>query len=230
MFTGRVRWVQIDIDESAEDVDHLHYAGGNACGWRRHGNSWQQKREGAVATRRAAFAAREEASDLWWVFLGTGIIWLWASIVVLRFDNRSITAVGVIMGVVFLGAAANEAMIAGLSLGWRWAHWVLAAVFALGALWAFIRPEDAFWALASVLGFVLVIKGTADIAEAAATRNVNDLWWVGLVAGILEIVLAFWVSQQFYPARADLLILWVGFAALFRGVTEIALAFRLRRT
>src|SRR2546430_635127 len=38
---------------------------------------------------------REEASDLWWLFLITGIIWLWASIVVLRFNNRSITAVGV---------------------------------------------------------------------------------------------------------------------------------------
>jgi uncharacterized membrane protein HdeD (DUF308 family) len=183
-----------------------------------------------LATRRAASAAREEASDLWWVFLVTGIIWLWASIVVLRFDNRSITAVGVILGVVFLGAAANEAMIAGFSLGWRWLHWLLAGIFLLGALWAFIRPEDAFWALASVLGFVLVIKGTADIAEAVTTKPVNDLWWVQLVVGILEVLLAFWVSQQFYPARADLLILWVGFAALFRGVTEIALAFRLRKT
>src|SRR2546427_10725982 len=86
---------------------------------------------------------REEASDLWWLFLITGIIWLWASIVVLRFNNRSITAVGAIMGIVFLGAAANEVMIAGLSLGWRWAHWALAVVFVLGALWAFIRPEDA---------------------------------------------------------------------------------------
>ena len=102
-------------------------------------------------------------------------------------------------------------------------------VFALGALWAFIRPEDAFWALASVLGFVLVIKGTADIGEAVATKPMSDLWWLGLVIGILEGALAFWVSQQFYPARANLLILWVGFAALFRGLTEIALAFRLRR-
>jgi uncharacterized membrane protein HdeD (DUF308 family) len=182
-----------------------------------------------MAARRAGAVAREEASDFWWLFLVTGIIWLWASIIILRFDNRSITAVGVIIGIVFLGAAANEAMIGGLSLGWRWAHWVLAAVFLLGALWAFIRPEDAFWALASVLGFVLVIKGTVDISEAVITRPVNDLWWVLLVAGILEVLLAFWVSQQFYPARANLLILWVGFAALFRGITEIALAFRLRK-
>jgi hypothetical protein len=182
-----------------------------------------------MAARRAGAVAREEASDLWWLFLVTGIIWLWASIVVLRFDDRSITAVGVIIGVVFLGAAANEVMIAGFAFAWRWAHWVLAAVFLLGALWAFIRPEDAFWALASVLGFVLVIKGTADIAEAVVTKPVNDLWWVTLVVGILEVLLAFWVSQQFYPARADLLILWVGFAALFRGITEIALAFRRRK-
>jgi hypothetical protein len=101
-----------------------------------------------MATRRAGPVARDEASDLWWVFLVTGIIWLWASIVVLRFDNRSITAVGIILGVVFLGAAANEAMIAVLGVGWRLAHWLLSGFFVLGALWAFIRPEDAFWALA----------------------------------------------------------------------------------
>jgi uncharacterized membrane protein HdeD (DUF308 family) len=181
-----------------------------------------------MAARRARTLVSEEASGLWWLFLVIGIIWLWASLVVLRFDNRSITAVGVIMGVVFLGAAVNEALLAGLSLGWRWAHWLLAVVFMLGALWAFIRPEDAFWALASVLGFVLVIKGTADIGEAVATKPVYDLWWVLLVVGILEVLLAFWVSQQFYPARASLLILWIGFAALFRGVTQISLAFSLR--
>ncbi len=129
-----------------------------------------------MAARRARAMVSEEASGLWWVLLVIGIIWLWASLVVLRFDNRSITAVGVIMGVVFLGAAVDEALIAGLSLGWRWAHWLLALVFVLAALWAFIRPEDAFWALASVLGFVLVIKGTVDIGEAVATKPVYDLW------------------------------------------------------
>jgi hypothetical protein len=38
----------------------------------------------------------------------------------------------------------------------------------------------------------------------------------------------FWASQQFFPARAALLIVWVGFLALFRGIFEIVLAFEVR--
>jgi uncharacterized membrane protein HdeD (DUF308 family) len=61
-----------------------------------------------------------------------------------------------------------------------------------------------------------------------AARNVNSTWWLGLVAGILEILLGFWASQQRFPARAALLLLWVGFFALFRGISEIVIAFELR--
>ena len=43
------------------------------------------------------------------------------------------------------------------------------------------------------------------------TREINDLWWLGLVVGILEILLAFWASQQFFAPRAALILLWVGF-------------------
>jgi uncharacterized membrane protein HdeD (DUF308 family) len=50
-----------------------------------------------------------------------------------------------------------------------------------------------------------------------------------LVAGILEVLLAFWVSQQFFVPRAALIIVWIGFMAIFRGITEIVLAFSLRR-
>ena len=52
-------------------------------------------------------------------------------------------------------------------------------------------------------------------------------WWLGLVAGILELVLGFWASQQRLPARGALLLIWVGFFALFRGISEIVIAFEL---
>ena len=82
--------------------------------------------------------------------------------------------------------------------------------------------------LASVLGLLLIFRGTLDIISSTMVRDVNSTWWLGLVAGILEILLGFWASQQMFPARAALLLLWIGFFALFRGISEIVIAFELR--
>jgi hypothetical protein len=49
-----------------------------------------------------------------------------------------------------------------------------------------------------------------------------------MLAGIGEIFVGFWASQQALPARGVLLIIWVGLLALFRGFTEIVLAFELK--
>jgi uncharacterized membrane protein HdeD (DUF308 family) len=99
---------------------------------------------------------------------------------------------------------------------------------AVGAIWAFANPINAFWALASVLGLLLIFGGTLTIISSTAAREISGTWWLGLVAGILEILLGFWASQQLFPARAELLLLWVGFFALFRGISEIVIAFELR--
>ena len=164
----------------------------------------------------------------WWLFLLTGIAWLIIAVMVLRFTTTSVVTVGVLMGVVFLLAAVNEFLISSVSHGWRWAHILLGVLFAVGAIWAFIHPFSAFWALASVLGLLLIFKGTLDIITAFMAKDVNSSWWLGLVAGILELVLGFWASQQLFPARGALLLLWVGFFALFRGISEIVIAFGVR--
>jgi uncharacterized membrane protein HdeD (DUF308 family) len=164
----------------------------------------------------------------WWVFLVTGIAWLIISVMVLRFTPASITTVGVLLGVLFLLATVNEFLLASVGHSWQWAHILLGIFFAVGAIWAFARPIDAFWSLASVLGLLLIFKGTLDIISAVMTKEINPSWWLGLVVGILELVLGFWVSQQRFPARGALLLLWVGFFALFRGISEIVVAFELR--
>jgi uncharacterized membrane protein HdeD (DUF308 family) len=171
----------------------------------------------------------EQARGPWWLFLITGVLWLIAALVILRFDVTSITAVGVLLGVVLGFAAATEVVAAMSAPGWRWAHWLLAVLFAVGSIWAFVHPIGAFWELASILGFLLVLKGSLDITASVVTKPVNDLWGLGLAAGILEILLGFWASQQFFPARATLIIIWVGFSAILRGINEIATAFSLRR-
>jgi uncharacterized membrane protein HdeD (DUF308 family) len=174
-------------------------------------------------------AAAKTLTGAWWLFLVTGILWVLVALIVLRFNVTSIAAVGVLLGVVLLMAGMNEfLMMAMRDIGWKWLHGVLGALFVIGGIWAFVHPINAFWELAAILGFLLVLKGTFDIVSAVMTREVNEIWWLGLVVGILEVLLAFWVSQQYFAPRAAIILIWVGFAALFRGVGEIVTAFELR--
>jgi uncharacterized membrane protein HdeD (DUF308 family) len=183
-----------------------------------------------MQTRRSRESAMFGAiTGVWWLFLITGIAWLIIALIVLRFDITSIATVGALLGVVFLIAGLNEGMIAVVRPGWKWAHFALGILFVIGGITAFANPYNAFWALASLFGFLLVLKGSLDIIVSAMTKDVNEFWWLGLVTGILELLLGFWASQQFFPARATLILIWVGFAALFRGISEIVVAFQIRR-
>ena len=171
-----------------------------------------------------------EAKSWWWVFLLVGILWLWIGFIVLRMDITSITTVGFLIGGMFVIAAMNEFMEASAAAGgWKVLHYVLAVVFILGALWAFVRPIESVFALASVLGFIFLLMGTFDIVRAISLKGVHDLWWLQLVTGILLILLAVWTAQRFYPARIELILFWVGFMAIFRGIGQIAMAFVIRR-
>lgn len=169
-----------------------------------------------------------EVSKAWWLFLVTGLLWFIISLVILRFDESSITTIGVLMGIVFVIGGFNEfLMMPADSSGWKVFHAILGVVFLLAAIWCFVQPEQAFWALASVLGFLLLIMGTFEIIAAVATKDVNPLWWLGLLAGIFFLILAFWASQQLVHAKAELLIFYVGIMAMFRGISQIVFAFGL---
>ena len=174
-----------------------------------------------------------EASRTWWVLLLGGIAWLGLAWIVLRMDITSIAAVGVLIGAVFLYAAIAEFFVAGaMSGGWKVLHYIVAVIFVLGAAWGFIRPINTFFALASVLGLLLLVQGAFEITRAIVTKPENDLWWLSLISGILLILLAFWVSSSDrvfdLASRAALILFWVGFMAIFRGFSLIAMAFAVR--
>jgi uncharacterized membrane protein HdeD (DUF308 family) len=174
-----------------------------------------------------------ESARYWWVFLIAGIAWLLLAWMVLRLDATSIVAVGVLMGVLFLFAGINEIGLASIVTGgWKVWHWVMAVIFLLGGLWGFFRPVDTFFALASVLGLILIFYGSFEIFQGVLSRAVNPYWWVQLITGILLVLLAFWVSgsDRVYALqqRTFLILFWVGFFALFKGVTQIMLAFGIK--
>jgi uncharacterized membrane protein HdeD (DUF308 family) len=174
-----------------------------------------------------------EGARYWWIPLLTGVAWLIVAWLVLRLNETSISTVGVLIGIVLIAAGVNEAALAAfVPGGWKVWHVIMSVVFLLGGLWALIRPVNTFFALASVLGLVLVLYGSFEIARSIASRPINPYWWIGLITGILLILLAFWVSGSdrvfVLRQRAYLILFWVGFMALFKGISQIMLAFGIR--
>ena len=64
--------------------------------------------------------------------------------------------------------------------------------------------------------------------DAFAQREDNPIWWLGLVAGVLMLMLAFWTSGQFFIEKAYALLAFSGIWALMHGFTDIVRAFSLR--
>jgi len=177
---------------------------------------------------------QRDAARWWWVPLVAAAVWFVIAWLVLRVNYTSLTTVGILVGVVFLVAAVNEAGLAGLMRGgWGVLHWALAVLFVLGAIWAFVRPVNTFFALASVLGLLLFLEGVVTLARGLALRDETPYWWLDLVSGGLLVLLAIWVSTSNgvwnLQGRAVFILAFVGFMAIFRGISDIALAFSLRK-
>jgi uncharacterized membrane protein HdeD (DUF308 family) len=169
----------------------------------------------------------EEAADRWWLFLLTGITWLVVSLLVFQWDYTTVYAVSYLFGVVALFAGVNEFLQVTIATsGWKVAHIILGVLFVLAGLWAIVHPHNAFATLAGLIGFFFLFKGIFDITAAFIARGLFELWWLQLIVGLIEILLAFWVAGSFKD-KVILLVAYVGIIALSRGLTEIFLAFKL---
>jgi uncharacterized membrane protein HdeD (DUF308 family) len=170
----------------------------------------------------------EQASGKWWLLLITGIAWILIGIIVLNADLDSALAIGYLVAGYLIVAGVMEFVLIGVREGWKWVHGLLGVLFILGGIAAFMEPFQVFTAMAWLVGFFLVLKGTFDFVVALSTRHEADLWWLLLISGIIEVGLGFWASG--YPGRsAWLLLLWVGLGALIRGITQIVFAFQVRK-
>lgn len=170
----------------------------------------------------------EQGDPLWWIPLLTGSLWVLFALLVFRFDYTSVSAISILLGTVLMAAALFEAVAAAAAHGWwRVAHIGLTIAFAVIGALAYVHPENTFRALAAIFAFFLFLRGIVDIVASLYARPA-ELWWVGLVSGVVLILLAFWAAGDF-GNKAFLLVVWIGAAALTQGVLQIVTAFRLRR-
>ena len=172
--------------------------------------------------------AGRDLARFWWVPLIAGIAWVIAALVVLQFDAASVATIGIIIGVMFAFAAAQQFVLAAVvdSLRWLWA--LFGALFAAAAVICFVNPENTFVAMADTLGFLFLCVGVWWTIRAFMLKAIEPTWWLELVAGVLMLVMAFWTSGQFFIEKAYTLLVFAGIWALMHGITDIVGAFRLR--
>ncbi len=150
------------------------------------------------------------------------------ALIVLRFDYTSVSAIAILFGIVAIAAGVLEIGVTILANGWwKLLHGLMALVFIVVGIVAFIHPGNTFLALAAVFSFFLIFAGTFDIIISISIRREIEVWWLQLIGGIVELLLGFWAAG-YYGRSAVLLVAWVAAIAIIRGVRDIVLAFRVR--
>jgi uncharacterized membrane protein HdeD (DUF308 family) len=172
--------------------------------------------------------ALEKVTSYWWVELLLGVFWVVIAVVVLKFNQASVTTVGILTGLMFLLFAAQESVLAAVDRprGWLWV--IFSVLLAASGIVALIHPTATFAGFADILGFVFLLIGVMWMVQAFTERPINDLWWLTLISGILMTGMAFWVSGQFFIVRAYTLLIFAGVWAMTTGIIDIVRAFQIR--
>jgi uncharacterized membrane protein HdeD (DUF308 family) len=164
----------------------------------------------------------------WWMLLVSGVAWTLVAIILLRFDYTSVYSISLLFGFVAISAGVMEVAALFMASGWwKLLNGILALVFFVAGVLAFVSPGDTFVALAAIFSFVLIFAGSFDIVMAISARKDLEAWWLQLIGGILELALGFWAAG-YYGRSAVLLVAWVAAFAIIRGVRDIVGAFRVR--
>jgi len=146
---------------------------------------------------------------------------------VLSFSYATVWSIAVLLGVTLLLIGISEFFIAGFVPVWRWLHALLGLGAVAAGVLALAWPGETFVIAAAIIGWYLLFRGILDIIASLITRADEDLWWLRLLAGAVEVGIGFWAIG--YPGRSlVLLAVWVGVAALVKGFTDMAMAFQLR--
>ena len=83
-------------------------------------------------------------------------------------------------------------------------------LFVIAGIISLAYPEDTFAGLADMLGFLFLLIGLWWMVQAFLERAVNPLWWLGLIAGVLMTIVAFWTAGQFFIEKANILLVLPG--------------------
>src|SRR5918993_1566389 len=145
----------------------------------------------------------------WGWFLAAGIAWIVFAFFILSFNYRTVWAIAVFFGIGFILGGIMELAVAAVVPGWKWLYVLIGIVSIVAGVIALVWPGETFLVLSAIL------------------------WWMQLISGIIMVLLGFWAISPDNATVATyrgavLLVVWIGVAALFRGISDMIVGFRLR--
>jgi uncharacterized membrane protein HdeD (DUF308 family) len=165
----------------------------------------------------------------WWLLLIAGAIWIAMGLAISRFAYETITALAKLVGVLCLVAAASEVLVgATSSKGGRIARSLLAVLFVLAGVVAFLGVKATIVGLAAVMSFLFVVWGVIGVLVALAAKR-EHAWWVLALASLAELAIGLSIAGSLKMPIMTLLT-WTTAGTLVHGIEEIASAFVVRRT
>ena len=128
----------------------------------------------------------------------------------------------VVIGIFYIVSFFMNTALKQLKLG-------VGTVLAIVGIWFLISP-DTLWKIVSVvIGTVLLIHGIQDIKLAVdAKRYMAPQWWISLIFGVLNIVLAaVCIIHMFSPIA--FIIVVMGVALIYDGLSDIFVVIKINK-
>ena len=174
----------------------------------------------------------KQAVRYWWLMLLIGIALFVLGILVFIYPAQSYVSMAVLFGWVILAAGILEVVLSASSdhfvtgRGWMLAGGVIQII--LGLILVFNVALSAV-TLPIVLGFWLLCRGFSTIGLGGDMRamGISGAGWT-IVGGVLLLLCALWMLFQPLVFGTAFVVVWLGVALLFAGVSAMALSFQLR--
>ena len=171
--------------------------------------------------------AMEQAARMWGWLLAAGIALVILGFLVFSIRADTLDVLGILAGIAFLFIGFNFIFAASaVPGGWKWLFILGGIVLIIAGIVAFTDPYNTVLALSMLVGWFLLIAGVLDVIRAFMNTH-RDLWWLGLIVGLIEIGLGAWAVND-VTNSVVLLVTIVGVYCIVKGISEIFLAFQLR--
>ncbi len=168
----------------------------------------------------------------WWLFLITGILFLFTGVWVLLTPLASYITLSVLFGIIFFLAGITKIYFSisnkDFINGWGWYLTIGIIDFLLGILLV-LHPEISMVTLPFLMSFWLMFKGTTLIGIALDIKKFNiPNWWILLTGGILTTLFAFFIL--FNPLIGVFtIVIWTGLSFLTAGLINTILSFKIKK-